>query len=105
MDKVIHGIKCVDIAIDEIIEEPADVANAPTIDGTLRHWNLLKIQLFYRFTHEKRNIFSSSSYHWAISFVSLLTTDRKIVDSTPKYYLHAGDTNQVSNFSPCIRYK
>ena len=35
-----------DIAIDEIIEEPADVANAPTIDGTLRHWNLLKIQLF-----------------------------------------------------------
>ena len=30
---------------------------------------------------------------------------RKVVDSTTKYSLLAGDTNQASIFSPCIRYK
>ena len=35
-------------------------------------------------------------------FVNLLA-DRKVVDSTPKYYLLAGDTKQASIFSPCIR--
>ena len=29
-EKFIHGIQCVYIAMDEIMEEPADVANAPT---------------------------------------------------------------------------
>ena len=34
-----------------------------------------------------------------------LLADRKAVDSTPKYYLLAGDENQASIFFPCIRYK
>ena len=29
--------------------------------------------------------------------------DRKVADSAPKYTLLAGDTNQVSNFCPCVR--
>ena len=29
--------------------------------------------------------------------------DIKIVSSTPKYYLVAGDTNQVSNCFPCVK--
>ena len=37
-------------------------------------------------------------------FVNLLAY-RKVVDSTTKYSLLAGDTNQASIFSPCIRYK
>ena len=37
-------------------------------------------------------------------FVNLLAY-RKVVDSTTKYILLAGDTNQASIFSPCIRYK
>ena len=58
---------------------------------------------FHSFTYEK-NIFSSSSYQWVDFFVNLLA-DRKAVDSTPKYYLLDGDTNQASVFSPCIRHK
>ena len=34
-----------------------------------------------------------------------LLGDRKAVDSTPKYYLLAGDTNQATIFSTCIKYK
>ena len=34
-DKVIHEIQCVHIPMDEIMEQQADVANGPTIDGTL----------------------------------------------------------------------
>ena len=58
---------------------------------------------FYSFTYGKKHI-------WQFIlpadrfFVSLLA-DRKAVDSTPKYSLLDGDTNQVSIFSPCIRYK
>ena len=58
---------------------------------------------FYSFTYEK-NIFSSSSYQWVDFFVNLLA-DWKAVDSTPKYSLIAGDKNQASIFSCCIRYK
>ena len=49
---------------------------------------------------KKKNIFSSSSYQWVDIFVNLLG-DRKPVDSTRKYYLLAGDKNQVSFFSLC----
>ena len=52
----------------------------------------------------KKNIFSSSSYQWVNIFVNLLA-DRKAVDSAPKYSLLAGDKNQASNVSPCIKYK
>ena len=58
---------------------------------------------FYSFTYGKKHI-------WQFIlpadrfFVSLLA-DRKAVDSTPKYSLLDGDTNQASIFSPCIRYK
>ena len=31
--------------------------------------------------------------------------ETKAVDSTPKYFLLAGDTNQASTFSSCMRYK
>ena len=50
---------------------------------------------FYSFTYIK-NIFSSSSYQWGVGFFVNLLTDRKVVDSTPKYSLLVGDTNQVS---------
>ena len=60
---------------------------------------------FYSFTYKKKNIFGSSSYQWVDFFVNLLT-ERKVVDSTPKYSLLAGDINQASIFFfPCIRYK
>ena len=58
---------------------------------------------FHSFTYEK-NIFSSLSYQWVFFFVNLLA-DRKAVDSTPRYSLLAGDKNQASIFSPCLRYK
>ena len=38
-------------------------------------------------------------------FLVNLLADSKAADSTPKYSLLAGDTNQASIFSPCIRYK
>ena len=59
---------------------------------------------FYSFTYKKANVFVSSSYQWVDFFVNLLA-DRKAVNWTPKYSLLAGDTNQASTFSPCMRYK
>ena len=59
---------------------------------------------FYSFTYGKKTYLAvhlTSGYRF---FVNLLA-DRKAVDSTPKYYLLDGDTNQASIFSPCIRYK
>ena len=38
-------------------------------------------------------------------FFENLLAYRKAVDSTPDYSLIAGDKNQTSIFSPCIRYK
>ena len=34
--KVVCKVKCVYLAMNETMEDPADVANAPTIDDTLR---------------------------------------------------------------------
>ena len=45
---------------------------------------------------------SSSYLQWVDFFVNVVA-DRKDVVSTPKYFLFAGDTNQASIFSPCIR--
>ena len=52
----------------------------------------------------KKKTFSSSSYQWVDFFANFLA-DRKAVDSTPKSSLLAGDKNQASIFSPCLRYK
>ena len=52
---------------------------------------------FYSFTYEKKYISSSSSCQWVDFFVNLLA-DRKVINSTPKYYLLARDTNQASIF-------
>ena len=52
---------------------------------------------FYSFTYGKKTYLAvhlTSGYRF---FVNLLA-DRKAVDSTPKYYLLAGDTNQASFF-------
>ena len=48
----------------------------------------------------------SSSFYLPVGrlFVNLLA-DRKVANSTPKYYLLAGDTSQASIFSPYIRYE
>ena len=51
-----------------------------------------------------KNVFCSSSYQWEDFFVNLLA-EREAVDSTPKYYLLAGDENQASMLFSCIRYK
>ena len=59
---------------------------------------------FYSFTYEE-NIFSNSSHQWLDFFFVNLLADRKAVDSTPKYSLLAGEKNQATIFSPCIRYK
>ena len=68
------------------------------------YWNLLKVRAVFIASLMEKSIFSSSTYHWIDFFVNLMA-DRKAVDSTPKYSLLDGDTNQASIFSPCIRYK
>ena len=56
---------------------------------------------FYSCTYGKTYL----AVHFTSKYFFCQFVDRKVVDSTPKYYLLAGDTNQVSNSCPCVRQK
>ena len=56
---------------------------------------------FYSYTYRKTYL----AVHFTSKYFFCQFVDRKVAGSMPKYSLLVGDTNQVSNFCPCVRQK